>query len=137
MTTRDSATASVPVDFGANRLVGDRLVSGSKGWIVKDSAAYLTCGQSSKGPDVGRAILGLIGGAILGALIGFVIFGGIITMAVFAIVIGLVSGLKPVEHGKAWVTIDLSDGTRQVIEGPLDRWQDAQRMTDAINALRD
>lgn len=124
------------IDFGANRLTGDRLVSAGKGWIVKDSTAHCTYGESNKGPDVGRAVLGLIGGAALGALFGFLIVGGVISVAVFAIVIGLVAGFKPVEHGKAFVTIDLSDGSRTVIEGPLDQWQEAQAITTAINALR-
>ena len=131
-----STSTTSRIDFGANRLEGDRLTSGGKGWIVTGATAEMSYGPSEKGPDVGRAILGLIGGAILGVLFGFLIIGGIIAVAAFAVVLGIVSGLKPVEHGKAYITVDLADGARVVIDGPLDKWQDAQAMTDAINTRR-
>jgi hypothetical protein len=134
--TEQTATQAAQIDFGVYRLAGDRLAANGRGWIVNNATAYFAAGQSDKGPDVGRAILGILGGAALGAAFGFLIVGGVIAMVVFALVIGLVAGLKPVEHGNAWVTIDLADGSRTVIEGPLTQWQQAQRMTDAINALR-
>lgn len=128
-TTEDAAR------FGGLELRGTRLYSGGAWSEVGGARATWWCEASSKGPDVGRAIGGLIGGAVLGALIGFLIFGGIFTMAAFAIVIGLVAGLKPVEHGKAHVVVDYPDGRRADIPGPLDDWQNAQRLAGAITGL--